>query len=305
MKTIDHTDIPSVIKARIMQWLGDQPGDPPSIGTEALAERIHAAVGATNAALWSLRRHGLVSFRERKGSTEGHGSGLSYADRVRLTEAGRTSWQDGGREALLRTEHVRETYESAPREVSQVAVEMAVEKMEARETAESAVPPPPKGSYRGDMLAWWLKHQPDRRGHIRAYNAWAGLKPTAVQVYQLVERSPEAFALVEGHPSMVEFIGPEDWAFRPKTTAGIRHPVLVAPTTPEVEVVQLQELGPQLQELLSRAGKRAKVEQAITLLEAAGLDADALALLERIPDDSPLEVEILALLSTLGYAPMQ
>lgn len=65
--------------------------------------------------------------------------------------------------------------------------------------------------------------------------------------------------------------------------------------------IHLPALGPEITLLLARAGKRAKVTEAVAALEAAGLDEDALTVLGRIPDDSPLEREVLALVSALDY----
>jgi hypothetical protein len=67
------------------------------------------------------------------------------------------------------------------------------------------------------------------------------------------------------------------------------------------EVEALPDLDPILSDLLARESKRQKVVEAAAALEAAGLDDDALTVLGRIPDDSPLEGAIIQHLKRQGY----
>ena len=60
-------------------------------------------------------------------------------------------------------------------------------------------------------------------------------------------------------------------------------------------------LGPEITALMTREVKRAKVAEAVVLLEAAGLEDDSIQVQLRIPDDTTLEREVIDLVKAWGY----
>jgi hypothetical protein len=175
-----------------------------------------------------------------------------------------------------------------------------------------------------NALATFLRHT----GHpvrILDANLRLGYARESTAIYSLIRLNPGIFRNEGGK---VSFIGPEDWVAPVKDKAGrtlVHHRPPRIPQTPLVReaiasvaldhdpeegtqslppvTLHLPSLGPEITSLMTRAGKRAKVAEAVAALEAAGLDDDALTVMGRIPDDTTLEREVLALVQALGYAP--
>jgi hypothetical protein len=191
--------------------------------------------------------------------------------------------------------------------------EMAVEKITA---AANAFAPPddvspvtedadlqkPDGVKGYGLLVWWLRHQPGKAGRISEYARFAGLNAKSTVGYQAAERFPDMFSV---HKGLVTLTAPDDWeptslATNGGNTTKPKAVETVAPALPPIRHLRVA-LGPLLTDLMARSERRAKVSEAVAALEAAGLDEDALTVLTRIPDDSPLEKEIIDLLTTFGY----
>jgi hypothetical protein len=190
---------------------------------------------------------------------------------------------------------------------------MAVEKITA---AANAFAPPddvspvaevdtlqkPDGVVGYSLLVWWLRRQPGKAGRISDYARFAGLNAHSTVGYQARDRFPDMFSI---HKGTVTLLAPDDWEPTSLATNGGNRttpkPVeTVEPALPPIRHLRVA-LGPLLTDLMARSERRAKVSEAVAALEAAGLDEDALTVLTRIPDDTPLEKEIIDLLTTFGY----
>jgi hypothetical protein len=173
-------------------------------------------------------------------------------------------------------------------------------------------------------LADMLRGMPGLTIRVIDGNLRLGYSRGSTALYALAKAYPMAFVIKEGK---VRLIAPEGWT-APNTN---QHRAHVARRRAKVEVVdtplmreakasvaldhdphegtqsvpprtsQLPFLGSEITALLAREGRRRKVAEAVAALEAAGLDDDALTVMGRIPEDTSLEREVLALVSALGY----
>jgi hypothetical protein len=188
----------------------------------------------------------------------------------------------------------------------------------------------------GDTPPMALLHYLQWRGSpapITEANIALGYNRKSTALYSIVSSYPEAFVRSEGR---ITLIAPPDWqpkshssGSRRKETLLIRGryvgplpspvpvddkpipPTSPIPPTPVVDPIAEKPvlsvsapeaslvIGPQISALMDREAKRAAVAVAVQALESAGLDDVALQALAAVPDDSPLEAEVVALIKSL------
>ena len=314
-----------LLKHACMAWLQKNRGDNGRIHGDSynIAADTRASISNVLRALWDLQKMGLITFRERKrAGTNGHAStsvlthfeltpkGLEWtADKAvvdDLTTVPTNTWDD------LNPAYVSET------DVEDVADEMKDEsRQKALDAVHAAVATMPPVVALERVLRFYGKPM-----HIiRELNPVLGYFATSTAIYSLVRKNPEAFHIKGGY---VHLDAPEGWkpAYEaPSKGAPRKDPLLeearasvaldgetqVVESTPISDEIDAAfsaapqlELGPEIRALMDRAGKRVKVAEAIAILEAAGLEEDALSVMTRIPDDTPLEQEVIALVKRFG-----
>ena len=298
-----------------------------------IADDTKAAVSNVTRALWDLQKQGLVTFRERKNAgTNGHGS-QTVLNHFELTPKG-LDWTPD--KAVLDdltsvpTNTLDDLNPAFLNEAEDVADEMKAESREkaialARD-ALSQMPP-------AVALERVLRHAGRPMHIIRELNPLLGYYAQSTAIYSLVRKNPEAFHIKDAR---VHLDAPEGWEpaydtsinygrTRKEPSAALmaeaRASVALDGETQVVETVKPERVArthplddpdfralvaidlangyPEIKALMERESKRAKVAEAVAALEAAGLEDDALVVLGRIPDDTPLEREVIALVKEL------
>jgi hypothetical protein len=190
------------------------------------------------------------------------------------------------------------------------------------EQGEQARPPfrLDKSMEPGDALFAYLKHMGGRAKIVPEANVALGYDPKSTALYSIVRGNPEGYAIEKGW-IMLKDDRPAGWKpktqkshnrFRPERVVSTptsdddpRPHVAIGTVTSQdagfraLVAIDLAEGYPAIKQLMEREGKRAKVSEAVAALEAAGLEDDALTVLGRIPDDTPLEREVIALVKEL------
>ncbi len=312
-----HTP-PPLLKHALMSWLQDHPDEHPD--TLALAKTAGVLPGGINRALWDLQKNGLVTFRERKHRSGGGNGGhtLDVMDNVALTPKGK-EWKPSTAQIMsdLGTDRPPEDDWNPAFVQGAVAEEIAL-KMEvehADRMIETLRRMPPAKALETVLRA---RGKPVK---IRSLNSLLGYHAKSTAIYSLVRFNPEAFHIQGGY---VHLDAPEGWVpaaghtgytrRKPSVTDKIADHIVGITATPEsVEAVaptpvipptptqREAPIGPLMTDLMAREQKRAKVAEAVSALEAAGLDEVALTALAASPDDTPLEAEVVAFLKALGW----
>ena len=311
-----------LLKHAVMAWLQKNRADNGRIhgDTYNIAADTRAAVPNVLRACWDLQKQGLITFRERKNAgTNGHGA-TTVLNHFELTSKG-IEWTPDRAVIADLTDISTNTWDDLnPDYVAESAVDDVAEAMkdEASVAAldrvrEALSPLPPVVA-----LERVLRMRGKPMHIIHELNPLLGYHAKSTAIYSLVRQNPEAFHIKDAR---VHLDAPEGWQPRYDVTVKsgrARHPVLaeaqasvaldgetqVASSVsddaqPQRPQLQLPELGPEITALMAREVKRAKVQEAVAALEAAGLDDDALTVLGRIPDDSALEREVIALVKEL------
>jgi hypothetical protein len=182
------------------------------------------------------------------------------------------------------------------------------------EQGEEARPPfrLDKSMTPGDALFAYLKHMGGRAKIVPHANEALGYYAKSTALYSMVRTNPEGFAIEQGW-IILKDDRPAGW--KPNTQKSHTQRTTSTPTSDEApapvavpsqdasfrELVALDLAGayPHISALMEREQKRSKVAEAVAALEAAGLEDDALTVLGRIPDDTPLEQEVITLVKRL------
>jgi hypothetical protein len=323
-----------LLKHGVMVWLqaAEERGNGRIHGDMyTMAAELKATPAHTRKVLYDLQKLGYVTFRERKHEgTDGHGA-TDVLVRFALTPKGKAWTADKGTLEDLTTVTTNMPEDLNPTFMEQAAIDEVAEDLQRERIVRAFTPETWRDkTYRyraeGDApiaaLTRLLRGKPPMR--IREANIALGYYPGSTALYAL-SKSNGGFTIKGGS---ISYTGGLDWVPTKEGSAHSGRPRL-APETPLVReteasdeqrtdlptlngddatsdagtLTNLLPLGPELTALMQREAKRSKVQEAVVLLEAAGLEEDALNALSRIPDDTLQERETLALLHALGYGP--
>jgi hypothetical protein len=216
-------------------------------------------------------------------------------------------------------------FDAMTNEAHAIAAGDSPENVAARIIAiEEATRPPfvlSPGTEPGQALFAYLKHEGGRAKIVPTTNLALGYHAKSTALYSIVRGNPEGFAIEKGWVILKDD-RPAGW--QPKGQKGhtnMRTPARVSspvsdekrtdlpllngddPTSDagfrELVAIDLVGAYPHISAVMEREQKRAKVAEAVAALEAAGLEDDALTVLGRIPDDTPLEQEVVRLVKAL------
>jgi hypothetical protein len=314
-----HTP-PPLLKHALMTWLQDHPDEHPD--TLALAKTAGVLPGGINRALWDLQKNGLVTFRERKHQNGGGNTThtLDVMANVALTPKGK-DWKPSTSQIMSDLGVDRPPEEDwNPEFVKGAVAEDIAMKMEVEQAdrmLETLRKMPPAKALETVLRA---RGKPVK---IRSMNSLLGYHAKSTAIYSLVRFNPEAFHIQGGY---VHLDAPEGWEPKSGSVNAGRHrapsatdkvadfivgmtaaplieearaSVVLDGETQSVEPVVIPPTidahqYPEIAMLLIRGQKRTKVAEAVAALEAAGLDDIALSALAAVPDDTPLEAEVIA-----------
>lgn len=313
-----------LLKHAVMAWLqAHDTGKEVSGDTYAIAGATRAAVPNVTRALYDLQKQGLVTFRERKnGGAAGHHQ--TVLTHFELTERGKAWTKEKGALSDMAHRDDLTADDFNPAFVDEVNAERVAEDMQrdATSAAMATVHEALKAMHPALALERVLKARGRPMHIIRELNPILGYDRASTAVYSLARSYPHAFRIQQAQVSLIGEVGEvKDQRGGPKPR--VRHaeqPEQPEPSPVPDEIRQkitgaylegraveahlhqpypLPELGPEITTLMAREAKRMKVAEAVAALEAAGLEDDALTVMGRIPDDSPLEREVITLVKEL------
>jgi DNA-binding PadR family transcriptional regulator len=318
-----------LLKHAIMQWLLAQQNEHGYIRGDSydVVKHTRASVPNVARALWDLQKAGLVTFNERKRQgTNGHAS-TTVLQHFTLTPTG-LKWtaekafvDDMAHIDSMTMQDVNPSLrDEIDAQDMATEIQMNVSPPQALANLLKRTPSRSLKVLRANDLLGYAHQSTAIYALKKAYPAIFKIEsgrvyftgpedwkaPTGIghgrnrapNIMAAVQREAEAsVALDHDDKEGTHYVGDGHPHDDPTTGVGQggEQAVSADGSAPSTERLPLP-LGPEITALLARAERRAKVAEAVAALEAAGLDDDALTVMGRIPDDSPLEQEVLALL---------